>query len=225
MEIARLRPSGYAGQASPFRYDRVSLTAPSVAAKLGALAGNQPHNCGGGVLNGNELAFLRQAQAAGVVSIVEEQSSQQFRQGQSFSWGQMLDATTAGVAQKVVIRPTAVGQAKDVSATLPPAERIQNCLKLKVGSFRVTNVVRNELQRKGVTDYRTVLVTYDALWTPEYRQMSALGGVGLADARKGVVLLKNDPFAGRWIVLTSDLADADKEFNTNNVASLLAAAR
>jgi hypothetical protein len=55
--------------------------------------------------------------------------------------------------------------------------------------------------------------------------MSALGGVGLADARKGVVLLKNDPFAGRWIVLTSDLADADKEFNTNNVASLLAAAR
>ena len=188
----------------------------------GPAGGNQGHACGSGTLNEGEFAFTKQAQAVGLLSITEEESSQQFRQGQTFSWGQMLDATTAGVSQRVIIQPTAMGAAKDISATLPQGLHLRNCLKFKMGSFQITNVVKNEPTRRGITDYRVVFVTYNANWAPEYRQLIAQGGGTLSTARKAVLLFKYDTFNDKWIVVTNDLADADKEFNTNSVASVLA---
>jgi hypothetical protein len=202
---------------------RVSLGALTI---VGGPAGdNRPHTCGSGLLNASEFNYVKNVEAAGLISVVEEQSSQQFRQGQSFSWGQMLDATTAGVSQKVVVRPTGAGQAIDVSGRLPPEQRQANCFAFRMGTFRITNVLKNEPQRRGVTDYRVVFVTYLANWTSEYRRVMAIGGTHLSDARKGISLLKHDAFAGKWQLVGSDFANADAEFTTNNVAAMLAAAK
>jgi hypothetical protein len=191
----------------------------------GPAGDNRPHTCGNGLLNVGEFYFLKNAESTGLFSVVEEQSSQQFRQGQSFSWGQMLDATTAGVSQKIIIRATSAFRALDVSASLPPEQRQANCLKYRMGTFRITSIVRNELQRRGVTDYRVLFVTYTANWTTEYRQIQAANRVELSDARKAIVLLKQDAFAAKWKLLAADLANANAEFTTSNVTTMLAAAK
>jgi hypothetical protein len=50
-------------------------------------------------------------------------------------------------------------------------------------------------------------------------------GQPLSENRKGIALLKHDPFSSKWIVVSGDVADADKDFTTANVANALAVAK
>jgi hypothetical protein len=192
---------------------------------VGGPVGAQTGKCGSGVVNAASINQLKAAQVVGLVSIVEEAASQQFRQGQNFSWGKFLETTTQGVQQKLVVSVTDKGRKIDVSGNLPPSDRIQNCLRFMEGKFEVTRVVRNELQKKGTDEFRVVFITYRAEWSPYTLALVNLSGGSISHDRKAIMLFKNDPFRGKWKFLVGDYGDADKEFTTNNVNATLAAAK
>ena len=203
----------------------VNLTVGHVAVVTGVAGGNQEFTCGSGSIGPGALAFLKAAQTTGVVSLVEDTASQQYNQGQSFSWGQMLNQTTAGVNATITVTATALGQSLDITSQLPAAQRLRNCLRFRQGRFRITQIIKEQSQRVGVSDYRILFLKYKADWSPYYREMMRLTGTVLAEDRKATVLLKDDPFHGGLVLIASDLSDADKEFTTNNVNVALASGK
>lgn len=191
----------------------------------GPAAGNQEPPCGSGSVSQGGLNGVKAAQTIGLVWAVEDVPSQQYNQGQSFSWGQMLDQTTAGVQARITVTLTPLGKSLDVTNSLAPALRLKNCLRIRQGVFRVTQVVKEEPQRKGVTDYKVLFVNYKGTWNPHFKQLMQILGQPLSDNRKAIALVKHDPFSSKWIYVTGDLADADKDFTTANVANALAVAK
>ena len=151
-------------------------------------------------------------QRAGVVTLHEDAGSSAFRQGQSFSWGQLLDQTTGGVLMTIEVAPTPAAQSMIDSS---------GNIKFHPGSFHVTNVAANESKSKGVDYYRVVDVEYSAKWTPLWKQYMAALGDPMQDDRKAIVLFKYDPFKAKWKPIASDMANADQDFRTNQVAQAL----
>jgi hypothetical protein len=196
-----------------------------MAVVAGPASGNQEFVCGSGSIGPVMLKEIKVAQTLGLLSAVEDAPSQQYNQGQSFSWGQMLDQTTAGVQARITVTPTPLGRSLDVTNSLPPALRLRNCIRMREGVFRITQVVKEEAQRKGVTDYKVLFVNYSVAWNPQYKQFMQMFGQPLSENRKAIALLKSDPFSSKWIYVAADVADADKDFTTANVANALAVAK
>jgi hypothetical protein len=94
-------------------------------------------------------------------------------------------------------------------------------LVIRIGNFRVEKIVKNEAQRKGTDEYRIVMCTFKAQWTPEWKQVSAIRGYPLSEDRKAITLFKFDPFKPEWVMVTQDLANKDAEFKTNFVSKKL----
>jgi len=81
---------------------------------------------------------------------------------------------------------------------------------------------RGKLKRKkGVDEYRLVLVAYDCQWNLLLKQHAQITGRPLSEKRKSIVLYKWDPFSGKWKRVAHDYANADEEFKTNNTADAL----
>jgi hypothetical protein len=154
-------------------------------------------------------------QRAGLVAILEDQQYEDFRSGKGFRTDQWFQLTTQGVQKKIVVTVTERGRQ---FFTGSPTETLQ----IPQGKFTVTRIVKNEERRKGVDDYRVIMLTYDAAWSQELRAYSSASGTQLAEKRKAVILLKYDPFQSKWKRITNDLANANEEFKTNNVAQALA---
>jgi len=203
----------------------INLAIGQLSVVAGPASGNREFSCGAGSIGPGGLAAIKAAQTIGLVWAVEDTPSQQYNQGQSFSWGQMLDQTTAGVQARITVTPTPLGRSLDVTNSLAPSLRLKNCMRIRQGAFRITQVVKEDEQRKGVTDYKVLFVNYRVSWNPQYKQIMQILGEPVAENRKAIALLKNDPFSSKWVFVTGDVADVDKDFTTANVANALAVAK
>jgi hypothetical protein len=203
----------------------INLAIGQLSVVAGPASGNREFSCGAGSIGPGGLAAIKAAQTIGLVWAVEDTPSQQYNQGQSFSWGQMLDQTTAGVQARITVTPTPLGRSLDVTNSLAPSLRLKNCMRIRQGAFRITQVVKEDPQRKGVTDYKVLFVNYRVTWTPQYKQIMQILGQPVAENRKAIALLKNDPFSSKWVLMAGDAADVDKDFTTANVANALAVAK
>ncbi len=165
------------------------------------IAGFGTNICGNPVISWDELKVLLAAQTVGLVSISVDRAQ-----------------------NRAHISLTPFGMQTDITASMPPKYRLSNCMHFKDGTFKVNRVVKNDLYKKGVNDYRVIFLTYTASWNALYRKIMQLRGVILSDDRKAIALLKFDAFNNKWVIVAADIGDADREFQTNNVARALAVA-
>lgn len=130
-----------------------------------------------------------------------------------------------GQIAKILVRETAAGDQLARTSGLPQRE---GWLIISEGKFQIDTIIRNEPRQKGVDDYRVIMLTYSAQWTPEVKRAREIvvtlikgAKAGVAEKRKAIVLLKYDPFKAAWIQIASDLADQDKDFDSKNVENAL----
>ena len=97
----------------------------------------------------------------------------------------------------------------------------QNCIILPLGTFSITEVVKNEERRKGIDEYRLIMIKYQTQWSPVYEESSRERGRPVSKDRKGIYLLKYDSFASKWNLVTFDQANANEEFSTKMVENFL----
>ena len=190
----------------------------------GGPAGTVRDHCGDSRISESHFRVVQAAQQVGLVTIVMDQSQQQFNAGQSFSWNQLLAQTTQGVMNKARVSLTPLGLEIDRSSA-PPDIRLKNCLRIKTGTYKINSVVKSESHKKGVNDYRVLFLTYTANWNPQYYKIMALVGRLYERERKAIVLLKFDPFQKSWNIIASDVEDSSKPFTTNYASTALEAAK
>lgn len=151
---------------------------------------------------------------AGVVSLVADQQYENYKRGQGFTWDQFHQQTQQGIVAKIAVAPTELGRQYLKSTTgsgLP-------YLSIPMGRFLVTKVVKNEERKKGVDDYRLVMVSYNAEYNPVYKHYLDVLGPPQSNSKKAIVLLKWDAFENKWKRVASDLANSNEEFATSFVA-------
>jgi len=112
------------------------------------------------------------------------------------------------------VRPTGEGE----KFTHPKNPRD---LFLSAGSFRITEVVKNEKREKGVEVYRVVMVKYDWNQTDLWKKYAAARGKKNDAKRKGIVLLRWNAFDGKWQVEGWDVANEKDEIETTHVTDVL----
>lgn len=115
-----------------------------------------------------------------------------------------------------------------IAITLTPAgaaAQTCNCpklLQMHMGVISVKSIIKNDLIKKGLYDYRIVMLTYTKAYTDEYQRFSkALGDQGLENDFKAIVLFKFDPFKSSWVLVTEDIAYESKDFTTDQVVAAL----
>jgi hypothetical protein len=95
-------------------------------------------------------------------------------------------------------------------------------LMLPTGTASVRTIVRNDDFKQGPDDYRLVLLTYDAAYTPAYRAFfRTLENSDPAAAMKARVLFHFDPLTDSWSIAAADIAPASGDFTTNRAAPAL----
>ena len=95
----------------------------------------------------------------------------------------------------------------------------QNMLMLPTGTASVRTIVRNDYFRRVTDDYRLVLLTYDAAYTPAYREFfTTLENSDPAAEMKARVLFHFDPLSDSWSIAAEDIAPASAKFTTNRAA-------
>jgi hypothetical protein len=118
----------------------------------------------------------------------------------------------------IIVQKTPKGEELAQKGGLPQQE---GSLVIRTGVYWVDKIVKNVARSKGEDDYRLIMVTYNAQWTPEYKQAMAILGDSLSEDRKSMQLFKFDPFKSKWIWITGDVANLNEEFKTNNVSKKL----
>ena len=88
-------------------------------------------------------------------------------------------------------------------------------------NFLFTEIVKNESKKVRIDEYRLVMLNYDAAWDNIYKDMQSATGYQLSEHRKGILLLKLDPFEKKWKIAAQDLSNRDRDFHTKNVEILL----
>ena len=76
-------------------------------------------------------------------------------------------------------------------------------------------------KKYGTGEYKVVYCSYEANWSPMHLELLKAQGLQPANKRKAIVLLTHDPLKQSWSVVTSDHADSDKKFTTQNVERVL----
>jgi len=94
-------------------------------------------------------------------------------------------------------------------------------LIIRQGIFRVDEIIKNEARRKGIDNYRIIMATYTAEWTPEFKSAMEMIGQKLSEKRKVIMLIKFDPFSSTWKRVAFDAANKDEDITTNNVSRAL----
>jgi hypothetical protein len=174
----------------------------------------QGHNIDKGSISTKIHEDLIGWEKVGVVSVAADQKYENFKKGKEFSWDQWNQMTLQGAAAKITVTPTESGK-RFVDLNNPKR------LKFSQGKFTVTNVAKNEERKKGVDDYRLVMVAYNAEWNPLLKQHAQVMGRPLAEKRKAITLFKWDPFTSKWKSVATDIANANEEFKSTRVADAL----
>jgi len=170
-----------------------------------------------GFISNNAHESLIAWAKAGVVSINYDQEFENFKKGKTtggYRWDWYNEMTSRGLSAIITVTPTSTG------AQLIDKENPKR-IKFLQGNFIVTNVVKNEARKKGVDDYRLVMVAYTAQWNKLLKQYSQIIGKPLAEKRKAIVLFKWDPFSSKWKRVANDVANANEEFKTRKTADAL----
>jgi hypothetical protein len=92
---------------------------------------------------------------------------------------------------------------------------------VKAATVQVTSIARNEITRKSLDVYRVIMLTWDAEWTPEMLIWKEMMEESVSKQRKGIFLLKHDPFLSKWVLITFDNANLEEELSTSRVADEL----
>ena len=94
--------------------------------------------------------------------------------------------------------------------------------RIPLGQFTINKILKNDPYTNLIDDYRVVMVTVAVAWSNPYLQyISAVGGITLQSARKAILLVKLDPFAGKWEFVVGDFANATDPFTTAQVMSVI----
>ena len=153
----------------------------------------------------------------GVVTVTKDQKYENYKKGNEFSWNQWNQQTQQGVTAKITVKPTELGW------TYPNCGYNGNntWLVFPPGEFSVTSIAKNEERKKGVDDYRLVMVAFSVDWNPLVSRHQEVMGRPHSKNRKAIVLFKWDPFTSKWVYVASDQANANEEFKTNYVTNTL----
>ena len=168
-----------------------------------------------GRLSASDYNILVNWQQAGLIKIVEDQQYKNFRRGNGFSWSQWNQLSVQGIQKKILVTASRHGRQYLTTSSM-------HKLQIPQGNFTVTKIVKNENRKKSVDDYKLIMFTYNAAWSSEYKAYALASGAHLVEKRKAIMLLKFDQFEYKWKKVATDLADANGEFNSNNVARTLA---
>lgn len=162
----------------------------------------QNYACNDTRISQSQFAATQGAERAGLVKIVRDSKDK----------------------NQVVISPAARGLEADLTGKDPDLPKTRDCLRMRIGSFQLTEVARNELQRVGATHHRVLHVSYAANYNPAFKEMMEAAGQRLSDLRKAIVLLKHDATTTKWTIVTFDSANQADEFRSTRVRDALAAA-
>ena len=187
-------------------------------AVLGGLLGSPNVDASKGTISSDTYKYLIAWQKVGLVTVRHDQQYENFRSGRNFSWDQFAELTQKNVQTKIAVTPTEHGRQYLKSGSMDK-------LEIPPGKFRITKIMKNEEHKKGVNEYRLIMATYDAEWSPEYKAFSELMGNKIDQKRKVINLRKFDPFESKWKHYAEDDANANEEFKSDNVARALASAQ
>jgi hypothetical protein len=170
--------------------------------------------------------WLQANAKVGLITIQEDQCLKEWKAGpgkkiREFSQvcqAYYMQQHDSGVVGKIIVQKTPKGEELAQKSGL---QQQKDSLVMNQGVFTVDKIVKNEAQKKGVDEYRIVMCTYKAQWTPEYKQVRAILGNSLSEDWKAIILLKFDPFKSEWVWIASDVVNKDAEFTTNNVSKKL----
>jgi len=158
---------------------------------------------------------LQAYEKVGIIKISVVKSSQDLLKG---DWNDHLAYNLGGVRGQIVITKTDAGETLAKKGGLPQKD---GWLVIRQGIFRVDEIIKNEARRKGIDNYRIIMATYTAEWTPELKRAQEMRGKQLSEKRKVIMLIKFDPFSSTWKDVAHDLANTDEDFTTNNVSRAL----
>lgn len=89
---------------------------------------------------------------------------------------------------------------------------------IPLGQFTIDQIIKNEAYTNLVDEYRVIMVTATVSWSKPYLQyVSQFEGVSLLTARKAILLIRFDPFTGKWVYVVGDFANAAEPFTTGLV--------
>ncbi len=123
------------------------------------------------------------------------------------------------IVNKNVRAKIAVSATESGKRYVDPANSRQ--IIISEGTFTISKVAKNEEKKKGLDDYRLLMLSFDAAYNPLVKQFKQIMGSPLEAKRKAIVLLKWDPFSSRWNFVAIDAANESEEFKTNRVANAL----
>jgi hypothetical protein len=137
---------------------------------------------------------------------------------QIISQGASSDARWMGIEDKIIVN--AAPKANEIG------QISGNTLQVRMGTYKTTDIIKNEQTTIGVHTYRIVMGTYSADWTPTYRNFCRISNqCSITDKRKFIMLYKYDEFKNKWSAVTADYADINSEFTTHNVDQQMRAAQ
>lgn len=147
-----------------------------------------------------------------LVTVTLDQEYERYKKGEDFSWDNWLQQTQRGTVAKVVITPTEAGRKyrnreQSNLISVPCADETE-----------ITAVVKNEHIKRGIRDYRVVMIRYTNDWNPVFKSLSKSE---LSTQRKAIVLFEWDAFESEWRGVAVDYANNDEQFDTNRVSNTL----
>lgn len=119
---------------------------------------------------------------------------------------------------EIFVTPTDAGEKLAKKGGLPQRE---GQLLIRQGTFRVDEILKNEARQKGIYNYRIIMATYTAEWTPESKKFIEITEQKLSEKRKIIMLIRFDPFSSTWKIYALDDANKDEDFTTNKVSNAL----
>ena len=91
-------------------------------------------------------------------------------------------------------------------------------LRIRIASFNVDYLSKNEEHLIGVNTYRILAGVYVSRWLPTFLNFCRTNNACVsAEKGKFIVLVKLNEFTERWNVVAWDVADINHEFATHNV--------
>jgi len=169
-------------------------------------------------LNTQGYKWVQAWEKVGVITIEKDKSLEDLKSGKKFNMDAYARRTLGDEVAHIWIKATHKGTELGKKAGL---SQDQNLIVFPQGAFTITDVVKNEERKKGVDEYRLIMLKYQAQWDTAYEEHSKALGKSLSKDRKAICLLKYDNFEGKWKYITGDYANSNEEFTTKYVEKAL----
>ena len=128
-------------------------------------------------------------------------------------------ALPATATKKITVTPTEEGAKLSKAAKVDKPE--EQFLYGRFYTPKVKSVIENREVKKDVDLYRVVKGTVENRYSDLGERFADIHGDKIVKAVKVVVLLKYDSFNKGWKLVTLDVAEPDKDFQTNRVISAI----